>query len=437
MPPLINAQEISKTFGVTQLFKNISFTVSEADRIGLIGPNGAGKSTLLQILEGRLKPDSGHIAVRKRTRVSYVGQQPAFAAGQTVRSVVELAMRQSAVPEADRQSTMAETLGRAGFTALEADAASLSGGWRKRLAIVEGLVRLPDVLFLDEPTNHLDLAGIRWLEGVLQAGTFAAVVVSHDRYLLEHVAGELVELNRTYEEGLLRVKGNYSVFLQARDDYARAQGKLQETLSNRVRNEIEWLRRGPKARATKAKARIETAMEMIRELADVNARNRVSTAGIDFTATDRSTKQLIELDKVEYAIDGRTLFSGVGLMIQPGMRVGLVGPNGSGKTTLLRLIRGDIQPGAWTRSTGRSAAYRLLRSESGFGSRHHLEAHPCTGFRLGCLSGPSHPCRFLGSSFPVFQRRSQSACGKALGWRTRPSADRSTHAPARRRDAAG
>ena len=146
MPPLINAQEISKTFGVTQLFKNISFTVSEADRIGLIGPNGAGKSTLLQILEGRLKPDTGHIAVRKRTRVSYVGQEPAFAAGQTVRSVVELAMRQSAVPEADRQSTMAETLGRAGFTALEADAASLSGGWRKRLAIVEGLVRLPDVL---------------------------------------------------------------------------------------------------------------------------------------------------------------------------------------------------------------------------------------------------------------------------------------------------
>ncbi|HTG74916.1 MAG TPA: ABC-F family ATP-binding cassette domain-containing protein [Terriglobia bacterium] len=345
MPPLINAQEISKTFGVTQLFKNISFTVSEADRIGLIGPNGAGKSTLLQILEGRLKPDTGHIAVRKRTRVSYVGQEPAFAAGQTVRSVVELAMRQSAVPEADHQSTMAETLGRAGFTALEADAASLSGGWRKRLAIVEGLVRLPDVLFLDEPTNHLDLAGIRWLEGVLQAGTFAAVVVSHDRYLLEHVAGEVVELNRTYEEGLLRVKGNYSVFLQARDDYARAQGKLQETLSNRVRNEIEWLRRGPKARATKAKARIETAMEMIRELADVNARNRVNTAGIDFTATDRSTKQLIELDKVEYAIDGQTLFSGVGLMIQPGMRVGLVGPNGSGKTTLLRLIRGDIQPG--------------------------------------------------------------------------------------------
>src|SRR4030095_4303131 len=118
MPPLINAQEISKTFGVTPLFKNISFTVSEADRIGLIGPNGAGKSTLLQILEGRLKPDSGHLAVRKRTRVSYVAQEPAFAAGQTVRSVVELAMRQSAVPEAARQSNMAENLGRARLSGL-------------------------------------------------------------------------------------------------------------------------------------------------------------------------------------------------------------------------------------------------------------------------------------------------------------------------------
>ena len=344
MPPLINAQQISKSFGLTSLFENISFTVSEGDRIGLIGPNGAGKSTLLQILEGRIKPDRGDIAVRKRTRISYVSQQSEFSAGQTVRSIVEQAMHRSSVPEGDRQSTMAETLGRAAFTDLDAEAMSLSGGWRKRLAIVEGLVQLPDVLFLDEPTNHLDLEGIRWLENLLQAATFASVVVSHDRYLLEHAAGELAELNRVYKEGLLRVKGNYSTFLQAREDYLRAQGKLQESLSNRVRTEIEWLRRGPKARATKAKARIETAREMIGELADLNARSRVSTAGIDFASTERRTKQLIGLDDVEYSIGGRKLFSSINLMIQPGMRVGLVGPNGSGKTTLLRLMRGDISP---------------------------------------------------------------------------------------------
>src|SRR5688572_4745600 len=325
MPPLINAQQISKSFGLTSLFENISFTVSEGDRIGLIGPNGAGKSTLLQILEGRVKPDTGDVAVRKRARSAYVAQVSDFAADETVLSVVEGAMQRAAVPEAERQSIMAGTLGRAGFTDLGALASSLSGGWRKRLAIVAGLVQAPDVLFLDEPTNHLDLEGIRWLEGVLQAGTFACVAVSHDRYLLENIANDLVELNRVYEEGLLRVKGNYSAFLLAREDYLRAQGRLQESLSNRVRTEIEWLRRGPKARATKAKARIENAQEMIGDLADLNSRSRVSTVSIDFSGTERRSKQLIELDKVEYAIAGRTLFSGLDLMIKPGMRVGLVG----------------------------------------------------------------------------------------------------------------
>jgi ABC transport system ATP-binding/permease protein len=344
MPPIINAQEISKTYGVTPLFRSISITISEGDRIGLIGPNGAGKSTLLQILGGRVKPDTGEVAVRKRARLAYVAQVSEFEGNDTVLSVVEAAMRDAAVPEPERASLMAETLGRAGFTDLRAQAFSLSGGWRKRLAIVAGLLQAPDVLFLDEPTNHLDLEGIRWLEGVLQSASFACVAVSHDRYLLENVASDLVELSRVYEEGLLRVKGNYSAFLLAREDYLRAQGRLQESLSNRVRTEIEWLRRGPKARGTKAKARIENAQEMISDLADLNARSRASTVSIDFSGTDRRSKQLIELKKLGYEIGERTLFSNVDLMIKPGMRMGLVGPNGSGKTTLLRLIRGDIEP---------------------------------------------------------------------------------------------
>jgi ATP-binding cassette subfamily F protein uup len=204
MPPIINAQQISKTYGITPLFHNISFTVSEGDRIGLIGPNGIGKSTLLKILANRLAPDSGDVAVRKRTRLSYVAQQSEFDATQTVQSVVEAAMDRTGVAESERQSLMAETLGRAGFEDFQAEAASLSGGWRKRLTIVEGLVESPDVLLLDEPTNHLDLAGIKWLEGVLETGKFACVTVSHDRYLLENVSTELVELNRVYEGGLLR-----------------------------------------------------------------------------------------------------------------------------------------------------------------------------------------------------------------------------------------
>ena len=344
MPPIINAQEVSKTYGTSPLFKHISITVSEGDRIGLIGPNGAGKSTLLQILEGRVKPDTGDVAVRKRTRLAFVAQNSEFAADETVLSVVQAAMERAAVPESERLSRIAETLGRAGFTDLQTPALTLSGGWRKRLAIVSGLVQAPDVLFLDEPTNHLDLEGIRWLEGVLQAGTFACVAVSHDRYLLENVASDLVELNRIYEEGLLRVKGNYSTFLLAREDYLRAQGRLQESLSNRVRTEIEWLRRGPKARSTKAKARIDNAQEMIGDLADLQARSRVNTVAIDFSGTERRSKQLVELEDVAYTIADRTLFSGLNLMIKPGMRVGLVGPNGCGKTTLLRLIRGELQP---------------------------------------------------------------------------------------------
>jgi ATP-binding cassette subfamily F protein uup len=333
MPPIINAQGISKKYGVAPLFQNISFTVSEGDRIGLIGPNGSGKSTLLQILEGRVKPDGGGVAIRKRTRLSYVSQQSDFRPDATVRSVI------------GNTASVPEILGRAGFTDFDASAASLSGGWRKRLAIVQGLVQAPDILLLDEPTNHLDLAGIQWLETVLQTAPFACVVVSHDRYLLENVATEVVELNRIYEDGLLRVKGNYSIFLQAKEDYLHAQGRRQESLENRVHNEIEWLRRGAKARTSKSKARIDTAQELIAELADLNSRTRVNSANIDFSATERRTKQLIELDSLEYTIGDRMLFRGINLMIKPGMRVGLVGPNGSGKTTLLRLLRGEIEPG--------------------------------------------------------------------------------------------
>jgi ABC transport system ATP-binding/permease protein len=344
LPPIISAQGLSKRYGVAPLFQNISFTVSEGDRIGVIGPNGSGKSTLLEMLIGRVKPDSGDVAIRKGTRLSTIAQISEFAPGVTIRSVIETALERTAVPEAEHASRFAETLGRAGFTDLDAHAATLSGGWRKRLAIAEALVQAPDILLLDEPTNHLDLAGIQWLESVLQNAAFACVVVSHDRYFLENVANEMVELNRAYENGALRVKGNYSAFLEAEELYLHAQKKRQESLENRVHTELEWLRRGPKARATKAKARIDKAHEMIGELAEMNARSRTSSADIDFSATNRKTKQLITLEDISYGVGSRTLFKDIQFSVTSGMRVGLVGPNGSGKTTLLRLLRGDIKP---------------------------------------------------------------------------------------------
>ncbi len=223
MPPLISAQGLSKAFGSAPLFTDISFTVSSGECIGVIGPNGSGKSTLLEMLAGRVLPDTGDVAVRKGTRVSFVRQLSEFAEGDTVLSVVEKALVSGGVPKAEHAGRIAETLGRVGFTDREVVATTLSGGWRKRLAIAEALVQQPDILLLDEPTNHLDLAGIEWLEELLSGAPFACVVVSHDRYFLENVATEMVELNRLYPEGLLRVEGNYSTFLEAKELYLHAQ----------------------------------------------------------------------------------------------------------------------------------------------------------------------------------------------------------------------
>jgi ATP-binding cassette subfamily F protein uup len=346
LPPIINAQGISKAFGSTLLFQDISFTVSEGDRIGLIGPNGSGKSTLLRILAGEEDLDSGEIAVRKRVRLTSVLQDSKFASGETIRSVVEKALERAAVAANERGTRFAGTLGRAGFDDLETQAAALSGGWQKRLAIVEALVQGPDILLLDEPTNHLDLAGIEWLEALLQDAAFACVVVSHDRYFLENVATDMAELNRTYPNGLLRVRGNYSTFLEKKEEFLHSQSKRQEALENLVHNEIAWLRRGAKARTRKSKARIDKASDLRSELADLNLRTRTATANIDFSATDRKTKRLIELEDVACEIGDRTLFDRLNFVITAGMRVGLVGPNGSGKTTLLRLLKGELEPAA-------------------------------------------------------------------------------------------
>jgi ABC transport system ATP-binding/permease protein len=348
LPPIINAQGLSKRYGLAPLFEDISFTVSEGERIGLIGPNGSGKSTLLEILFGRVKPDKGEVAIRKGAKVSFVEQISRFAPEATCRSVIQSASERLGVSEQELSFRTEEALSRAGFADFETHAAALSGGWRKRLAVVEGLVQEPDILLLDEPTNHLDLEGIKWLERLLEDAEFACVLVSHDRYFLENVANDMVELDRAYQEGFLRVKGKYSIFLEAKEAHLHAQGNRQDVLANRVHTEIEWLRRGPKARATKSKSRIDKAHKMIGELADMNARSRTVTAKIDFSASNRQTKQLIVLDGVSYSIGGRSLFKGIDFTVTSGMRIGLVGPNGSGKTTLLRLLRGEIDPTSGT-----------------------------------------------------------------------------------------
>lgn len=343
MAVLLSGAALGKSFGTQVLFENLSLSLSEGDCTGVIGPNGSGKTTLLEILAGNEAPDSGTRAIRKLTRLAYVPQDSVFGLEDTVASVFASALAGLPLEEEERMARTEEMLGRVGFETRSTPAAALSGGWKKRLAIAASLVTSPDVLMLDEPTNHLDLEGILWLEKVVQTVS-ACLVVTHDRYFLENVATRVVEVNRAYPQGAFQVNGNYSEFLERREEFLEADAKQQDALATKVRREVEWLRRGPKARTGKSKARIASAERLIGDHSDAMARSRTGTAKIDFTASDRKTKRLIEAEDVGKTLGGRRLFRGVDLVLAPGVRVGLVGANGSGKTTLLRLLEGTLQP---------------------------------------------------------------------------------------------
>src|ERR1700674_2308779 len=291
MAVLLSCSALRKQFGERALFENLSLSLSEGDRTGLIGPNGSGKTTLLEILAGNEAPDAGTRALRKLTRLAYVPQDSLFRPEDRVRSVLETAVDGLALEEEEKRTRLEVMLSRAGFENPEMPAEALSGGWKKRLSIAAALVTAPDVLLLDEPTNHLDLDGILWLERAIGAAN-ACLVVTHDRYFLENVATQMVEISPAYPDSAFQVKGNYSEFLEKREEFFEAQSKYQESLATKVRREVEWLRRGPKARTGKSKARIDAAGRLIEELSAATARSRTATAKIDFTASDRKTKRL-------------------------------------------------------------------------------------------------------------------------------------------------
>jgi len=350
---------VGKAHGLRSLFEGLSFGLFEGDQVGLVGPNGAGKSTLLRILAGIESSDLGQRSLRTGVRVGYVPQDPVFPPRGTVEDVLTAAL--ATMDEYERQGRIAQVLGRAGFADGRTEVAALSGGWLKRLAIARELAGEPDVLLMDEPTNHLDVEGILWLEGLLGSRARACLVVSHDRYFLEHVATRMLEVNRIYPSGLFETDGRYSDFLTRRDEFLRGQAAYEESLANIVRREIEWLRRGAKARSTKAKGRIKEADRLIEELGDARARAATRSADIDFTASGRRSKRLLVARGLAKSLGGRALVEGLDLIITPGTRVGLMGPNGSGKTTLLNVLAGALAPDAGT--IERADGLRIVRFE--------------------------------------------------------------------------
>ena len=349
MSLLLTCRSLSKSFGARPLFRDISISFDDAERTGLIGPNGSGKSTLLKILAGLESSDGGEIVARRQLKLAYLPQEDVFPPGLTAREVLAAAVPHAHAEDHDLLVRADVALGKAGFDSTDAPADSLSGGWRKRLAICRELVREPDLLLLDEPTNHLDLEGVLWLERLLAGAPFSFLLVSHDRYFLENVTNRVVELNPAYADGYLSSAGGYSDFLVRREAYLAAQARHEQALASRVRREIEWLRRGAKARTTKAKGRIDEAGRMMDELGDLKARNaQGATVRIDFTGTQRQTRKLLSARGISKSLGGRTLFSGLDLVLSPGTRLGLIGPNGSGKTTLIRLLSGELEPDAGT-----------------------------------------------------------------------------------------
>ena len=347
MPVLLSFEALSKAYHHRPLFDDLSIALASDERTGLVGPNGSGKSTLLRILVGEEKADGGAVSLRKGTRLAYVPQADTFEDGIRVEKALADALRQESLEPYELQTRVNVMMGKAGFRDGSQAVSTLSGGWKKRLALSQAIIQEPDLLLMDEPTNHLDLGGILWLERMLKNAPFAFLLVSHDRYFLENVTNRVIELNRAYPEGFLAVNGTYSDYLVTKEEFLASQAHQEISLASKVRREVAWLQRGARARTTKSIHRIAEAGRMIDDLGELRIRNsQTKTVDIDFDATRRRTKELIATKGIAKSLGGKMLFHKLSLVLSPGTRMGLVGPNGSGKTTLLRVLAREADPDA-------------------------------------------------------------------------------------------
>jgi ATP-binding cassette subfamily F protein uup len=344
MGVLIGCQNLAKSMSHKVLFQDLNLAIEDGEKLGIIGPNGAGKSTFLKILKGLEVPDAGTIAARKGLRLAFITQEPQFATQKTLEEVLTTAGEKEGL---DHNTAMIEAhklLSKLGFADPNQIVGTLSGGWRKRLAIAEALISNPDLVLFDEPTNHLDLRSVIWLEDFLRQASFAWVLVSHDRYFLDRTAQRILEIHPAYPGRWHVEEGGYSSFIEKKEAYLYDLQVSQASLANKLRREEEWLVRQPKARGTKARYRVDEAMRMKGEMQDLKQRLSTSSANLDFQASGRKSKQLMQLKAVSKRYGDRVLFQNLDFVLSPGMTLGILGDNGTGKSTLLKIMGGIEQP---------------------------------------------------------------------------------------------
>jgi ATP-binding cassette subfamily F protein uup len=353
MANLVNLEAASKSYGTTTVLDAVSLGIAAGERVGVVGRNGGGKTTLLRLITGIEPPDSGRVTVTGGVRVAYV-EQSGVLPSTTVRIAV---VGDAAEHEWAGDAAVREVLNGIGLSAvgLDADVDRLSGGERRRVALAAALVQQADLLVLDEPTNHLDVEGVTWLADYLTRRRGALLVVTHDRWFLDAV------VQQTWEVGDATVRqyeGGYAAYVLARAERARQASASEARRQNLLRKELAWLRRGPPARTSKPRFRIEAAETLI---ADVPAAR--SSVELSALAQRRLGRSVYELRDVTVRAGARELLHDVTWHVGPGDRIGVIGVNGSGKTHLLRLLAGELMPDTGTVRIGSTVHAGYLSQE--------------------------------------------------------------------------
>ena len=339
---LLQAEHLSINFGSRQLLSDVNFYLNEGDKVGIIGINGTGKSTFLKVLGGALEADEGRIVRNPNTQVSFLSQNPAMEDNATILEQIFLHF-----PKEFRELNEYEAksmLTKLGFTDFFQKVGTLSGGQRKRVALVAALVHPADILILDEPTNHLDSEMVAWLEDWLRSFRGGLIMVTHDRYFLERVVNHITELSRGK---IYHYEANYSKYLELKEQRAEMAEASERKRQSILRVEREWIMRGCKARTTKSKDRIERYHDLLNQ----DAPETDDTVQLS-AASSRLGRKIIELQHISKAFDGRTIIDNFSYNLLRNDRIGIVGRNGAGKSTLLHMVAGTLRPDSGSVETG-------------------------------------------------------------------------------------